>query len=207
MERLFKLTRKAAALPLNIFRHGIQFGRCPMCGPTVFFAEGTWLRDCLRCSRCYSIPRWRALVHTLNLHVPDWRNAVIHESSPGGAASRYIRRSAPHYSASFYFPGTASGDRVGAHECQDIQGMSLAPNSVDIFITQDVLEHVPFPEKAFSEVARVLRPGGVHVFTVPFWKGRQTVVRATMVGSDLKHHLPADYHKDPISKRGALVFR
>ena len=37
----------------------------------------------------------------------------------------------------------------------------------DIAITQDVLEHVFDAPAVFREIERTLRPGGIHIFTVP----------------------------------------
>jgi 2-polyprenyl-3-methyl-5-hydroxy-6-metoxy-1,4-benzoquinol methylase len=37
----------------------------------------------------------------------------------------------------------------------------------DIVISQDVLEHVFDAPAVFREIARTLRPGGIHIFTVP----------------------------------------
>jgi SAM-dependent methyltransferase len=39
--------------------------------------------------------------------------------------------------------------------------------SFDVVVSAYVLEHVPEPTKVFSEVARVLRPGGAFVFLTP----------------------------------------
>ena len=46
----------------------------------------------------------------------------------------------------------------------------------DLVVTQDVLEHVLDPARA-AEIARTLRPGGAHVFTVP-WYHQPTLRRA-----------------------------
>ncbi|MGB1287046.1 MAG: class I SAM-dependent methyltransferase [Aggregatilineales bacterium] len=38
---------------------------------------------------------------------------------------------------------------------------------VDVIISAWVLEHLPNPEKTFSEIARVLKPGGMFIFIAP----------------------------------------
>jgi SAM-dependent methyltransferase len=50
---------------------------------------------------------------------------------------------------------------------QNLEELTFSSNSFDILLTSDVLEHVRLYRKAHSEIARVLRPGGAYVFTVP----------------------------------------
>lgn len=49
----------------------------------------------------------------------------------------------------------------------DIQQMPLEDASFDTVLCVEVLEHVPYPAKALSEIFRVLRPGGHLILTVP----------------------------------------
>lgn len=50
----------------------------------------------------------------------------------------------------------------------DGKTMPCDGNSFDCAIGTEVLEHCPYPEIILSEVYRVLKPGGVFFFTVPF---------------------------------------
>jgi 2-polyprenyl-3-methyl-5-hydroxy-6-metoxy-1,4-benzoquinol methylase len=45
-------------------------------------------------------------------------------------------------------------------------------------ITQDVMEHVFDPHHAFKEIARTLKPGGLHIFTTPIYGMPRSRVRA-----------------------------
>jgi len=45
--------------------------------------------------------------------------------------------------------------------------MPLEDNYFDIVVSQQVLEHIEHPEKLFSEVSRVLKPGGVFYAMTP----------------------------------------
>ncbi len=49
----------------------------------------------------------------------------------------------------------------------DVQKMPMGDNSFDSVICIEVLEHVPNPELALTEILRVLKPGGKLVFSVP----------------------------------------
>ena len=46
--------------------------------------------------------------------------------------------------------------------------INLESNSVDTILATEVLEHCAEPEKVLAEIFRVLKPGGVFFFTVPF---------------------------------------
>lgn len=49
-----------------------------------------------------------------------------------------------------------------------VTALPLADDSVDLVVTQEVLEHVPQPLKAMEEIRRVLKPGGIAFVQLPF---------------------------------------
>jgi 2-polyprenyl-3-methyl-5-hydroxy-6-metoxy-1,4-benzoquinol methylase len=49
--------------------------------------------------------------------------------------------------------------------------MTFGTEQFDLFITQDVMEHVFRPRLAVKEIMRVLKTGGAHIFTAPKHKG------------------------------------
>lgn len=51
--------------------------------------------------------------------------------------------------------------------CQDACSLELPDNSYDIVISSECIEHVPNPQKALKEMARILKPGGFLVVTTP----------------------------------------
>lgn len=51
----------------------------------------------------------------------------------------------------------------------DAMRIPLEDNSVDTILCTEVLEHIPNPEKAIAEFARILRPNGVVITTAPFF--------------------------------------
>ena len=183
-------------------------GYCEIChGRTLFVLNGPSLRDDYRCVRCESIPRWRALLHVLNTEFPDWRRSDIHEPGGGGAGTNRIRADAPGYSASQFHPQLPLGAECGRVTNQDLEALTFSDDSFDLFITQDVLEHVLRPDRAFAEIRRVLRSGGAHVFTVPYYKDRSTFVRAVPSPDGIEYLAPADYHRNPVDPNGSLVVR
>lgn len=182
-------------------------GYCSTCeSKTWFVEEQPWLRDYYRCVICGSIPRFRLLLHVLNDYFKGWEQLNIHESSPGGVSSKTIQKKCKNYSSSHYFEDVPRGEYRGEHRSEDLSQLTFSDASFDLFITQDVFEHVIDPANAFREIARVLKPGGAHVFTMPWYPDlKENRVRARMENGQLVHVEEAVYHGNPISSKGSLV--
>ncbi len=199
------LGRGVRALP-HVLRGGIVLGFCPICEKrTLFVAEGPWLRDHFLCVRCRSIPRWRALIAVLEESFPRWRELAIHESSPGGPASDLLARECKGYVATQFFPEIPPGSAKDGVRCEDLEAQTFADGSFDLVVTQDVFEHILDPRRGFREVARTLKAGGAHVFTVPWHHWKETLVRAVRENGAIRHLAEPDYHRNPIDPRGSLV--
>jgi hypothetical protein len=78
------------------------------------------------------------------------------------------------------FPGTVLTDFVEGAEPgtvvdgvrhEDAQNLTFADGTFSAVIDSETLEHVPDLDQALSEIARVLKPGGLHIFTVPMKPG------------------------------------
>ena len=67
------------------------------------------------------------------------------------------------------------------------------------------MEHVNNPGKAFREIARLLKEGGKHIFTVPIYPFSITRSRVKIENSIRKNILPTFYHGNPIDEKGSLV--
>lgn len=196
----FYTWRKERTLPRNK-------GYCPICQKeTVFIEYKEWLRDNYRCKRCRSIPRQRALVYSLEKYLPGWRNMKIHESSPNGPASAFIEDQCLDYTKSYFYEDIERGAFKEGNQCQDLSNLTFAENEFDLLITQDVFEHVMHPFQAFKEIARVLKPSGAHLFTLPWYPDlRETRHRAKMENGEIKYLLEPVYHNNPVDPKGSLV--
>ena len=188
-----------------------QLGHCDICErQIVFHSDFMWFRDHLICPMCHSVPRERALMRVIDLYMPDYREKVIHESSPGGrGVSVKFGRNCPGYSYSHFFPDIPLGSihRQRGERCESLEALTFKDRSFDLFITQDVMEHVFDPAAAFRQIARVLKTGGMHILTVPLVnKGKPSERRAERAANGSVVHLaePA-YHGNPIDDKGSLV--
>lgn len=191
-------------------------GYCPACeSETLFVADGAYFRNTLKCVKCKSVPRNRVLMHVLSKYFPSWNKLRIHESSPGwDIVSQRLAKECEQYVASQYDPNIALGSLVDAPRLpckryfnQNLESQTFLDNEFDLVITQDVFEHIFFPDLAIKDIARTLKVGGATLMTVPIVrKNKPSRRRAALVGGEV-HHLvePAQYHGNPISGKGALV--
>ncbi|NNM87771.1 MAG: class I SAM-dependent methyltransferase [Phycisphaerae bacterium] len=179
-------------------------GYCCICmKTTTFVAENAWLRDHYVCRRCGAIPRQRALVEVLTLLRPNWRKLVIHESSP---SMGFFFKECPGYTASQFFADVPGGEYRDGFRSENLEQMTIPSESFDVFITQDVFEHVFNPDLAMAEIMRVLRAGGIHVFTAPKHKSLlKTTRRAKLTDGRIEHLLEPVYHGNPIGDGKSLV--
>jgi SAM-dependent methyltransferase len=94
-------------------------------------------------------------------------------------------------------------------EHQDLTRLTYPAGTFDLAVTVEVLEHVPTIPAALTELARILRPGGVMISTVPFrYFDEKTEIKAQLVGGEIMHLTDTpEYHQDPHRKSGTLVFQ
>ncbi|MBD1373519.1 class I SAM-dependent methyltransferase [Hazenella sp. IB182357] len=181
-------------------------GYCPICEREVtFHIRGAWLREEYFCTRCWSIPRQRAIIHVIQKFFQLGSNAIVHESSPAGMASTKLKQMFPQMTFSHYYPDVQLGELVNGFRCENLENMTFADQIFDLFVTQDVFEHVFNPKKAFAEVARVLKLEGIHIFTVPFYRNQTTKIRATRENDEIEYIFEPEYHQNPIDQEGGSL--
>jgi len=195
-----------AVIPAYVRRvHLWRVRRCGCCEKlSIFFCNGpsSEFRCCLYCS---ANERYELLAAEIKKRygkeLAEKDVLELDSCSP----LKDILASGRTYTRSFYDssvkPGSVSSD--GA-VCQDITSLTFKDASFDLIVSSDVLEHVPRLDLAFTETARVLRPGGAHLFTVP--PRRSTRARAEVVDGKIHDLLPAEYHLDPLNPQGILAF-
>ncbi|MHB1774829.1 MAG: class I SAM-dependent methyltransferase [Acidimicrobiales bacterium] len=198
--------------------------QCPVCGrvgPLDGFTEN--LRESGYCLECGTWTRLRQVAATVLVAAADRGNPARSLIELAGTTDLSIYNTeahgplhhalvgAPGYVSSEYFgdqvpPGTV---QPGGARHEDLRRLSFADSSFDLVISSDVFEHVAEPYRAHREVLRVLRPGGCHVFTVPFLQDSPLDQVRSRLGADnvVEHLMPPQFHDDPLRGDGtALVF-
>lgn len=215
---------------LKIFRHTRQYGsyssvkkilrvlpgyihhiylwrvrRCRCCSRiTIFLADGhtAETRSCLFCS---ANERYELLaIEIRGRYGESLSGKSILELDPHSPLQETLSQ-AHSYIRSFYEASAPRGlARADGAICEDITSLTFADSSLDIIVSSDVLEHVPRLDLAFRETARVLKPGGVHLFTVP--PRPKTKKRADVADEGIRYLETPEYHRDPLSPQGILAF-
>lgn len=119
-------------------------GFCPGCDrDTTFVAHGPYLRNTLKCAKCNSVPRHRALMQVLSELFPRWRELQIHESSPGwDIVAQRLARECKGYTASHYDTSVDFGTQVEAaslpcksYRSDNLEMQTFASGMFDIVVT------------------------------------------------------------------------
>ena len=187
-------------------------GLCAICGAKGSFERKGQpsVREAFQCPSCRASLRYR-----------DQAAAILDEFGQGLEISlnRLVRRGLldevqiyepalggpfvnlfsglPNYRRSYYWDGGNSGDVRSGVQFEDLCSLSFDDHSFDLVITSDVFEHILNPDAAAAEIARVLKVGGIHVFSIPSqWPFPETSTsRIRIVDDEIEHLLPARYHR------------
>lgn len=206
MSRLLRRLRTGLAM-LQAREFGLRLARCPFCGPTLFVRLDATEAG-VRCLRCAASAVHLQLGAALRSVVPDLAERDVCELSAQGPLVEFLRRHARSLALSEYFADAPTGSWRGAVRCEDVQRLTYADASFDLVTHSEVLEHVPDDARAMRELRRVLRPGGIMLFTVPLHGGEWTVQRARLHAGTIEHLCAPVYHADPLRRdTGILAFR
>ena len=155
------------------------------------------------CSRCRAPLRGRRLATVMMelipvpgvsclkewVEVPEIRSLAVAEINFVDGMHEVLRR-LPHLAYSEYREGAEPGSTHDGRRHEDITRLTYADASFDMVVTSETLEHVPDVAKAIAETYRVLKPGGVHVLTVPLLPGvARTFPRSRLRDGGTVEHL------------------
>ncbi|MAU97619.1 MAG: hypothetical protein CMP81_17310 [Fulvimarina sp.] len=194
---------------------GFQFyevsGTCSLCGwQGRFQRTHRSERETLACGGCRATLRYRGQAEVICREIAAGRFETLADLATSGALSilaiyepgitgplRPFLRQAGRYEQSIYDPDQPSGTRrADGIVHQDLMATAFCDASFDLVVTSDIFEHVRRPFLAFAEIRRILKPGGLHVWTVPIGMPPpdETRARVDTSGPEDRMILPPVYH-------------
>lgn len=187
-------------------------GRCDACGATRGFLpprQPADTREGMHCVACGCMARQRAVARLLastgletaaRVYLTEQASPLyvaLRARFPALIGSEYVHAPLRRLRLMLWLwrRGVYQQVRQG-----DVTRLVFADASLDAALSLDVLEHVPDAEAAFREFARVLRPGGHLVATVPFYQDAAHSQRIASLGAngEVVHHGPPEFHGDPL---------
>lgn len=213
-------------------------GQCNICGKKTrfFFTEPALWREQLTCECCRATSRYRSIARGV-LRAIDQLTArsapsLAQLTQNGGEARLRVYDTQPPFyydpcaypipdllktkgwidvALSQYKPKRPMGEQLAEGiSNQNLECLTFADESFDIVITSDVMEHVRLDDRAHREIHRILKPGGIYLFTVPHDRGLgETLIRVRVNEADAPdkdvHLLEPEYHGDTNSDEGGGV--
>jgi len=160
----------------------IYAGNCSICGARGDFRGSLRnTRDSFPCPSCGATQRWREQASAvLTLFARGQYHFLSRfarqDEFRGRAVLEYARSSPfapcfealPDYQRACAPEDLEPGKAADGMSCQDLTRLTYPDARFDLILTSDVMQKFHDIEKAVAEIARVLRPGGAHVFSAPF---------------------------------------
>jgi SAM-dependent methyltransferase len=225
----------------RLFRSPGFVGWCNICGRDTTFYCDDWnaARESVVCAHCRTTSRYRSLARGVLRAVAELTGVAassLAELQGRSAARRLavydtqvaIRATLGAYplpeilagvpwidlQVSVFKPSLAWGAVLSDGVTnQNLEALTFPDGAFDLVLTSDVMEHVRLASAAHREIRRVLRPGGVYLFTVPHDRNRATTLERVRVvdpadPSRDEHLLEPEYHGDANSPEDrALAYR
>ena len=193
-------------------------GHCGLCERDTSFlrieSAAPW-REGLLCRHCRCNARQRAAAIVLLQALARPQDAQIYATEQASPFYVALKRRLKRVSGSEFVTGRWRRVRFsfwllrhGVAEWirnEDATSLRRPSGSLDGVVSLDVLEHIPDYAAALREFARVLKPGGVLVMTLPFYEAQPdsaTIARLDAQGR-IEHLGEPEFHGDPV--RGGVT--
>ncbi len=211
---LHELHAPAASMP----------GVCTLCALATRFRivsldRPNWRED-LVCESCGLYSRIRLALTLFERLVRGSSDPIVYLTEQASPTYAWLRRRYRRTIGSDYVHDGESRERLQTYldhllkpdrvpvRHEDATALRLSNASVDAVLSFEVLEHVADHRAALGEFARVLRPGGLLLISVPFAHGHaESILRARRTEDGrIEHLVEPEYHGDPAANAGCLAF-
>ncbi|MBI5966095.1 MAG: class I SAM-dependent methyltransferase [Chloroflexi bacterium] len=194
--------------------------KCNICGSlsVISITTDNFRENCI-CRRCHSFNRQRQIAFVLCNGITNGSIGTLNEfvnkvglsvynTEAGGVLHNYLSQMNDYVCSEYFGDQYKGGEFVDGKMHQDLMFLSFENARFDVVISTDVFEHVADPYIAHKEVHRVLRMGGRHIFTVPFYQTDFLDEKRASLDNEgkLVFHKEPLYHVDPLRSDGVLVF-
>jgi SAM-dependent methyltransferase len=159
-------------------RNGIPLVRfqCNICGASNTVPRPRLEREVSSCDHCKSTVRWRSVIHALSLEIYGKSLAIpdfpAMPQLTGIGMTDWLGYAKP-LAKKFNYRNTYYHQEPKLDITQPPAEMN---GTLDFIITSEVFEHLPPPVSiAFENMRKLLRPGGVVIFTVPYSDHAETI--------------------------------
>ena len=198
-------------------------GFCFVCGRwTLFSSSWAWSyevdgrlmpnwREHLLCPRCGLNNRMRATMHLVATMANISTSSRVYLTEQTTPLFTRLSQSFPLLAGSEYLGSSVPrgmNNPAGIRN-EDLTRITFETGVFDAILSFEVFEHIADFRSAFRECARVLRPGGRMLFSVPFDANSvQNQIRARVrPDGSIEHLHPPEYHGDPLNAAGCLCFQ
>ncbi|SEA43271.1 class I SAM-dependent methyltransferase [Nitrosospira multiformis] len=167
-------------------------------------------RERLACPECQMNNRQRLVAKLVQQHIRERNCSRIYFMEQITPIFKWVKSNYPEleiFGSEYLGHEYSGGEVINGIRHEDVMNMSFETRSIDLIVSNDVFEHVPDFSKALQECARVLSSNGLMIATIPFDPNRdKSEVRAKIINNHVNFILPAQYHGNPLSEEGCLVF-
>lgn len=200
---------------------GFTFIYCNVCGGIrKIKIRSANLREEGSCKRCRSNSRKRHLAavildslgsarrYSSLREIPSDSPVKLYNVESNGALHSCLKHINGYVCSEYFGPYEEVGKEKEGVLNVDLQNIPFEENLFDFVISTEVFEHIPNPYIAFKELHRILKPGGSHIFTVPYnYNSDKDEIKSILnEKNEIVHLTTPEYHGDPIRGEGILVY-
>jgi SAM-dependent methyltransferase len=187
------------------YKWRLSLADCPNCGKSVFLSLGP--NDFMtRCLRCRATITNLSLIPVIKQHCADPSTCSAYELSTYGSTLQFLQKHFGSVATSEYLLERPLGQIINGIQNQDVQRLTFPDDSFDVITSNQVFEHVPDDIQGFRECARVLKPGGALIFSVPLKTIPATKQLARLTDSGVEIFGTPEYHGSRDGGMTALTF-